>query len=116
MFLTKTMPKQDYDAINIEAKPFKDNQAEQFNLLKREHLNELSLDKAKEVIPLFSSILKLNEYISAERKDALCKTLETRISQAFTLVKENKKIQITKSKQQRELDRLNMLNSLVIIP
>lgn len=116
MFLTKTMPKQDYDAINIEAKPFKDNQAEQFNLLKREHINELSLDKAKEVIPIFSSILKLNEYISAERKDALCKTLETRISQAFTLVKENKKIQITKSKQQRELDRLNMLNSLVIIP
>lgn len=115
MFLTKTMPKNNYDAINIEAKPFKDNQAEQFNLLKREYLNELSLEKAIEVIPLFSSILKLNEYISSERKDALCKTLVTRITQSFSLIRDNRKIKITKSKKQRELDRLNTLNSLVIV-
>ena len=115
MFLTKMMPKQDYEAINIEAKPFKDNQAEQFNLLKKEYLTNLPLEKASDTVPLFSSILKLNELIPSERRIALCKTLEARISEAVSLVKEDRKIKITKSRQQRELDRLNTLNSLVVL-
>ena len=115
MFLTKMMPKQDYEAINIEAKPFKDNQAEQFNLLKKEYLTNLPLEKASDTVPLFSSILELNELIPSERRIALCKTLEARISEAVSLVKEDRKIKITKSRQQRELDRLNTLNSLVVL-
>lgn len=114
MFLTRPMPKQDYEAINIEAKPFKDNQAEQFNLLKREYFNNISLENAVDVIPLYSSILKLNEYITPDRRNALCKTLESRITQAINLIKENRKIKISKSRQQLELDRLNTLNSLII--
>ena len=114
MFLNKSMPKINYDAINIDAKPFKDNQAAQYNLLKNDVLKLLKFDDLKKVIPLFSTILKQNTYISEERRNALCDCLDARITEAITLVKDNRKIKINKTHRQRELDRLNTLSSIVL--
>lgn len=114
MFLNKSIPKINYDAINIDSKPFKDNQAAQYNLLKNDVLKLLKFNDLKKVIPLFSTILKQNTYISEERRNALCDCLDARITEAITLVKDNRKIKINKTHRQRELDRLNTLSSIVL--
>ena len=115
LFLEKPLPKTDYDAINIEAKPFKDNHAEQFNLLEKGFLLSLVFDRTGDVGQIFSTILKSNVYITDKRRNALCECLDARISQAISLVRENRRIRITKSRVQREFDRLDTLNSLVLI-
>ena len=83
-------------------------------MLKNDVLKLLKFDDLKKVISLFSTILKQNTYISEERRNALCDCLDARITEAITLVKDNRKIKINKTHRQRELDRLNTLSSIVL--
>ena len=92
-----------------------DTLEEQFNLLEKGFLLSLVFDRTGDVGQIFSTILKSNVYITDKRRNALCECLDARISQAISLVRENRRIRITKSRVQREFDRLDTLNSLVLI-
>ncbi len=110
LFLNKVLPKTSYAAIDIPARPFKDNQAEQFNLLDRKNLKSLPLENVSDIPVWFDSLLQKNVFISKERRTLLCENLKNRI-QGFTyLVENDKKIPITKNKHRRTLDKLQGLS------
>lgn len=113
MFLKKVMPKTSYPSIDIEAKPFKDNQAEMFNLLNKDFLKDLNFENLSNISEHFSKLLENNVYISEERRKALCCNLENRIKSISYMISNDKKFPITKNKHKRELDRFQ---SLMIVP
>ncbi len=114
LFLNKALPKKSYAAINIQARPFKDNQAEQFNLLNKSKLKELPFEKLKNAGKWFNELLKNNEYISAERRAALCENLMNRISSIDYLIKNEQKIFISKGKHKRDLDLIQGISIAVL--
>lgn len=113
MFLSKATVK-NRAPVDSPAKPFKDNHAQQFNLLSNEILKKLTLENLKNSGERFAQILKENVYMPEERIESLANCLDERISLAQSLIKENRKIKITKSRHQREIDRFNSLSSIVI--
>ena len=113
LFLNKALPKKSYAAINIQARPFKDNQAEQFNLLNKSKLKELPFEKLKNAGKWFNELLKNNEYISAERRVVLCENLMNRISSIEYLIKNEQKIFISKGKPKRDLDLIQGISIAV---
>ena len=113
LFLNKALPKKSYAAINIQARPFKDNQAEQFNLLNKSKLKELPFEKLKNAGKWFNELLKNNEYISAERRVVLCENLMNRISSIEYLIKNEQKIFISKGKPKRDLDLIQGISIIV---
>ncbi len=115
LFLKKAVLKESYAAIDIEAKPFKDNQAEQFNLLNKDFLKGLDFSKVEGAGKWFYELLASNSYFSEERRKSLCSLVNNRIKSISYLIENDKKIPITKNKHRREIDRLQSL-SLVVIP
>ena len=113
LFLNKALPKKSYAAINIQARPFKDNQAEQFDLLNKSKLKELPFEKLKNAGKWFNELLKNNEYISAERRVVLCENLMNRISSIEYLIKNEQKIFISKGKPKRDLDLIQGISIIV---
>lgn len=113
MFLSKATVK-NRAPIDSPAKPFKDNHAQQFNLLSNEILKKLPLENLKDSGERFSHILRENIYMPKERIESLKNCLDERILLARSLINENRKIKITRSKHQREIDRFNSLSSIVI--
>lgn len=113
LFLNKALPKKSYAAINIQTRPFKDNQAEQFNLLNKRKLKELPFEKLKNAGKWFNELLKNNEYISAERRVVLCENLMNRISSIEYLIKNEQKIFISKGKHKRDLDLIQGISIAV---
>ena len=115
MFIKKSALKDTYAAIDIDARPFKDNQAEQFNLLNKKYLKTLPLDNLSDASKWFEKLLKENVYISEERRTKICTLLKDRIESGIYLVQNDKSIPITKRKHQRELEKIQGL-SLIIFP
>ena len=113
LFLNKALPKISYAAINIPARPFKDNQAEQFNLLNKSKLKELPFEKLKNAEKWFNELLKNNEYISTERRVVLCENLMNRIFSIEYLIKNEQKIFISKGKHKRGLDLIQGISIVV---
>lgn len=54
--------------IDLPAKPFKDNHAEQFNMLSNEILKKLPLENLKDSGERFALLLSRNAYMPKERK------------------------------------------------
>ena len=106
LFLKKFTPKKTYPHIDIPAKPFKDNHAEQFNLLIKNNFLSLDFSKLKDLNTWVDNLLKNNIYISDERRDVIVSLLNNRVAAANYLITNDQKIQITKSKQKRQLDNL----------
>lgn len=115
MFLNKAKPRKSYAPIDIEAKPFKNNQAEQFNLLDKKMLKDLPFEKLSEAEKQFNNLLKKNIYIDEERRNSLCSLLQSKINSISYLIGNDVKIPITKNRHQRELERFQSL-SIVIAP
>lgn len=115
LFLNKASLKDSYGAIDIDAKPFKDNQAEQFNLLNKDFLKTITFENLNSTELWFNRLLKENEYIPEERNNKLCELLKDRIESGIYLVHNNKKIAITKNKHKRELEYIQGL-SLIAVP
>lgn len=106
MFLGNPIPKTSYAAIDIRARPFKDNQAEQFNILDISVLRELPFRNLQDAPAWFDKILQSNVYISEERRKLLCENLKSRVNSITYLVENEKKIPITKNRHRRSLERL----------
>ena len=115
LFLNKASLKDSYGAIDIDARPFKDNQAEQFNLLNKDFLKTITFENLNSTELWFNRLLKENEYIPEERNNKLCELLKDRIESGIYLVHDNKKIAITKNKHKRELEHIQGL-SLIAVP
>lgn len=113
MFISKSIVKY-YAPIDLQAKPFKDNHAEQFNLLSSEILKTLPLEELNNVSKRFGQLLSQNVFFSKDRINSLEEYLSKRINLALTMIEKNQKLKITKSRHQREIDRFNSLNLIVI--
>lgn len=110
LFLNKPNPKKSYPHIKIKAKPFKDNQAEQMNLVIKNNIVSFDFSKLDELNIWFNDLLKKNIYISEERRDIIVSLLNNRIQAANYLISNNQKIPITKSKHRREIDNLHSIS------
>lgn len=115
MFLKKSVLKDTYAPKDIDARPFKDNQAEQFNLLNKDYLRKLPLENLTGTSDWFNNLLKENIYFTDERREKLCTLLKDRIESGIYLVQTDKRIPITKNKHKRDLEKIQGL-SLIILP
>lgn len=114
LFLEKSIVKNMYAAQDIEAKPFKDNQAEQFNLINKDILRGIDFKGLSDVPNIFEEILKKNRYIDENRRTALYRNLVNRIDQVKMLSEKNMTLSVTRGKHRREQDRWNSLGMIIL--